>query len=298
MTSAFGGNGPQQHFTLGTSMSRRRLLRLMAGAAIGAVGTGAWADGRREGNHLDVRRTDVFLPHWPQEADGLRIGLISDFHADYRCAVIRTHRSALLLAAQRPDLVFLGGDYVSRETDQAMLPATVAALAPLAHVGRGAYAILGNHDWWGENEELATHLLRQAGFNMLRNASVPIPGVSGAYIVGLDDGWLHRMDVERALRGVPRSARKLVALHEPDFADEIGEGFDLQLSGHSHGGQVRVPGLPALHVPKYARLYPEGLQRAKRHLVYTTRGVGMVGPQVRAFCPPEVTVLTVRVREG
>ena len=84
----------------------------------------------------------------------------------------------------------------------------------------------------------------------------------------------------------------MLLVHEPDYADEAPPGFALQLSGHSHGGQIRVPGLPPLHVPKYSTHYPEGLQQGPHHPVYTTRGVGTTGPPIRLFCPPEVTVLT------
>ena len=83
-------------------------------------------------------------------------------------------------------------------------------------------------------------------------------------------------------------------MHEPDYADEAPPGFALQLSGHSHGGQIRIPGLPAFHCPKYGRHYPEGLRQGPHHPVYTTRGVGTIGPPIRLFCPPEVTVLTLR----
>jgi hypothetical protein len=84
---------------------------------------------------------------------------------------------------------------------------------------------------------------------------------------------------------------KLLLIHEPDYADEAPASFALQFSGHSHGGQVRIPGLAPIIVPKYSRRYPEGLQRARHHMVYTTRGVGMVGPKFRLFCPPEVAVI-------
>ena len=111
-------------------------------------------------------------------------------------------------------------------------------------------------------------------------------------MVGLDDRYAGRQDVARALDSVPPDVCKLLLVHEPDYADEAPAGFALQLSGHSHGGQVRVPGLPPLHVPKYSTHYPEGLQQGPHHPVYTTRGVGTTGLPIRLFCPPEVTVLT------
>ena len=98
----------------------------------------------------------------------------------------------------------------------------------------------------------------------------------------------------QALQGVPETAVKLLLMHEPDYADEAPPGFALQLSGHSHAGQIRIPGLPPLHCPEYGRRYPEGLQQTTHHPVYTTRGIGMIGPQMRFCCPPEVTILTIQ----
>jgi predicted MPP superfamily phosphohydrolase len=93
---------------------------------------------------------------------------------------------------------------------------------------------------------------------------------------------------------VPDSAVELLLVHEPDYADEAPRGFSLQFSGHPHGGQVRIPMLPPIIVPTYSRRYPEGLQQARNHLVYTTRGVGMVGPKFRLFCPPEVGLIRLK----
>lgn len=139
---------------------------------------------------------------------------------------------------------------------------------------------------------MARHL-GEAGMTVLRNQSVPFPTVDGAWIVGLDDVCVDKQDAETALQGVPSDACKILLVHEPDFADQSPPGFALQLSGHSHAGQIRLPGLPPLHCPKFGRHYPEGLEQSEHHPVYTTRGVGMVGPQIRLFCPPEVTLLRV-----
>jgi predicted MPP superfamily phosphohydrolase len=274
-------------------ITRRRVLGALLGAIALPFATVAYGEDY-EADHLTVTRTDVPLAHWPSAANGVRVGQLSDFHVDYDGALIRTRRAVAMMLDERPDVIFVTGDYVSNHYTRRFLEPTIDALAPLAAMGRGAYAIMGNHDWWGGNTRIATRLLRKAGFTVLNNASAPFPGVPGAYIIGLDDAWVGAMRVKKALRGVPPSAPKLVALHEPDFADSIGPGFDLQLSGHSHGGQIRVPGLPVLHAPMYGRRYPEGLQQARHHLVYTTRGIGMIGPQIRTFCPPEVTVLTLR----
>ena len=164
------------------------------------------------------------------------------------------------------------------------------ALAPLAQAGHGVFATLGNHDWAGP--ERVIQELTRVGFSVLRNQSAPLPGVPDIWLVGMDSRSQNAQNPIQALEGVPEAAVKILLMHEPDYADEAPVGFALQLSGHSHGGQIRLPGLPP-HCPKYGRRYPEGLRLAAHHPVYTTRGIGMMGPQMRFCCPPEVTVLTI-----
>ena len=274
-----------------SKISRRKFLGRTVGLTVAALLADQVVCDKDD---LIITKSDVRLARWPHEASGVTVGVLSDFHADYDHAVHRVARAALLLANRKPDIAIVAGDYISSHLTRHFLAPTVNALSPLTTAPGGAYAIMGNHDCWGNNHDLATKLLDRAGFTVLNNRSVPFPGVPEAYIVGLDDAWCHRMNVQKALRDVPVDAVKIVALHEPDFADVIGSGFDLQISGHSHGGQIRIPGLPVLHAPAYGRKYPEGLQKAEHHLVYTTRGIGMIGPQIRTFCPPEVTLLTLK----
>ena len=271
-------------------ITRRRLLvkgfRTIVGLSLAAL-----VEGEREVDAFQVTHVDVPLARWPRGAGTLRIGLISDFHADTKHDVERTGRAARLVMEQKPDLVVLGGDYVTSHFQRRLLPAAIEALYPCAAAPRGAFAIMGNHDHWGNNAQFATAHLAKGGICVLNNRSVPIPGTDGLYLVGVDDPWCRKMDLARAVSGIPEGAVKILAMHEPDFADTIGPGFELQLSGHSHGGQIRIPWLPVLHTPKYGHKYPEGLQRAPHHWVYTTRGVGTVGPPIRLFCPPEITLL-------
>jgi uncharacterized protein len=276
-----------------TEVQSRRTFIKRSLATVAVAGTFGF-EAVTEKDRLVLSRTDVFLPHWPSRANGKTVGILSDFHVDYPEALERTQRAVSMMRVVDPEIVILGGDYVSNHRSKNYLRPAIESFLPLVQPGRHVIAIMGNHDWWGNNVELASEYLRAIGITVLRNNSVSFPGVDGAFIVGLDDGWLCKMDVKKALVNVPADSHKLVLLHEPDFADNIGPGFDLQISGHSHGGQIRLPGLPVLHAPRYGTKYPEGLQQAENHLVYTTRGIGMIGPQIRTFCPPEVTLLTLR----
>lgn len=275
------------------SPARRRFLRTAALGALALSGTALYA-GEAEPEHLEVVQRDVKLTDWPVSAAGLRVGQLSDLHCQSDRAVARTQRAVRLLLDQKPDIVFLTGDFVSSSSHYVL--ACMEALGAVTSVPRGVFAVLGNHDWGGrhpgQRPAYVTRELERIGISVLRNRSVQLPGNPGVWLVGLDPRSMGAHDPERALRHVPQNAVKLLLVHEPDFADEAPPGFALQFSGHSHGGQIRLPGLPPLHCPNYGQHYPEGLQQAKNHPVYTTRGIGMIGPQMRFCCPPEVTVLT------
>ena len=282
------------------SQSRRRFLKTLAVGAVAGIATPTYAH-EYAPEHLVVTRRDVVLPDWPAHTDGLRVGHLGDFHCDTDRAAERTARAAQMLLALKPDVVFLTGDYITYnpdtpgEADFARQAAACAeALAPLTAVPRGVFAVMGNHDQTRTMYGTVSAPLHAAGFHVLMNQSVPLPGAEGIWLVGLKSRSLNTQDPELALKGVPPGTTRLLLVHEPDYADESPEGFIFQGSGHSHAGQIRVPGLPPLVCPRFGRKYPEGLQHTQTHPVYTTRGVGMMGPQMRFCCPPEVTLLTLR----
>ncbi len=261
-------------------------------AAAASLGTAGYAD-EIEPAHPKVARHDIKIDGWPPSAAGLKIGQLSDLHCQDHRSVARTAHAARMLLALQPDIVFLTGDYISSGQDVDWAGASADALSPLKSVPRGVFAILGNHDYAGGHSAEVAGALEAAGFQVLRNQAVPLPGVEGVWLVGLESVCVFAANPVQAMLGVPPEAVKLLLVHEPDYADQAPLGFALQLSGHSHAGQIRLPGLPPLHCPEYGQKYPEGLQQAENHRVYTSRGVGMMGPQMRFCCPPEVTLLTI-----
>ena len=274
------------------SPGRRRFLKAGAAAAVAAVSAPVYG-AEWEPNHPVVTRRDIKVPGWPASAAGLTVGHLSDFHCQNNAAVDRTAHAARLLLAQKPDIVFLTGDYVSYGDGATWVQAAAEALAPLRAAPHGVFCILGNHDYPdGVPPEVAA-VLERTGFQVLLNRAVPFPSVPNTWIIGMESVCAGRHDPIQAMKGVPKNAVKILLVHEPDYADEAPLGIGLQLSGHSHAGQIRLPGLPPLHCPAWGQRYPEGLQQAQNHQVYTTRGVGMMGPQMRFSCPPEITVLRI-----
>ena len=272
-----------------TSPARRRFLRGVAGMAI--VGIPTCAYGHYVGaNDIEVVRTDIHVPNWPRGSAPLRIGFLSDFHCDSEEAVERAGRAADIVMAQSPDLVLLGGDYLTihahRWTDKMALAISSVANAPL-----GAIGVLGNHDWWCGQPAMIASRLTEAGICMISNRSVQVSRHASVFVIGVEDAIVGRDDVAKALVGVPESTVRILLIHEPDVADRMPPGFALQLSGHSHAGQVRIFGQPII-TPEYSYKYKQGLMQTKNHPIYVTRGIGMVQPAIRLDCAPEVSVIT------
>jgi predicted MPP superfamily phosphohydrolase len=274
--------------TLRRRLRRRHVLTAIAAGAAALGADAVWWEPRR----LVVERHTLSFPDLPPELDGLKVVHLSDLHRGVAVGQAEIERAVELANALRPDLVLLTGDYVTLGRHYAA-PCAAALSGLRAPLGR--FAVLGNHDHWASTERVIAEL-QHAGITVLRNQSQPI-GRRGAdlWVVGVDDAFVHRHDPEAALRGVPAPAFKIALVHVPDLADEIARHpVQLQLSGHSHGGQVCLPGIGPLLLPRMGQKYPMGHRRVGRLQLYTSRGVGRIPPAVRLFCPPEVALLTLR----
>jgi predicted MPP superfamily phosphohydrolase len=239
-----------------------------------------------------LERIEVRIPVCVQTPPRLRIGFVADTHLG---SVIRPpdiDRALALLLSAEPDLLLFGGDYVSESPRH--ISEAAAVLGNVAGASRfGALAVLGNHDC-ANGAARMTAELEHRGIRVLRNESALVADDTGElWIAGIDDALLGSPDPERAFASVPSQARALALWHEPDWADEVAQyGTFLQLSGHSHGGQVRLPIAGTVAAPAGGRRFVKGLNVATGMPVYTTRGVGLFRPPVRFRCPPEVTLVT------
>ena len=238
-----------------------------------------------------LERVDIPMP---SDASGpaLRIGFVTDTHIGSVMRARDVDRALELLFTAAPDLLLLGGDYVCESPRFVDEAATVfgpyASSAPL-----GAFAVLGNHDYSNDAARMTRGLERQA-IRVLRNAAAPVCAAAGElWIVGVDDAMLGFPDPAEAFAGVPERAPVIALWHEPDWADAVAPyGAFLQLSGHSHGGQIRLPFVGSIAAPAGGRRFVAGLNMASGMRVYTSRGVGVYRPPIRIRCRPEVTLLT------
>ena len=274
-------------------MSRRRFLRrAIFGAAALLGGRAIWSLAR-ERHSIRIRRIKIRLPLLPRSLEGFTICQLSDLHRGPLVSEEHIRRGAALAMSLRPDLIVLTGDYVSGSASHA--ESCGRALSSLG-APHGVYGVLGNHDYWSRDAARVSRTIAEAGVHILSNESVRIGSTGEAlWLCGLDDVWSGSPDLTAALGEEPDDGFKILLCHEPDFADIAStRKIPLQLSGHSHGGQVRVPGIGALLLPYLGRRYPIGLRQVKDSLmvVYTNVGLGLVFPPVRFNCPPEVTHLT------
>lgn len=241
---------------------------------------------------IEVTRLRLRLPRLAPAFRGYRMVQISDIHMDRWMTRDRLAGVVRLANEQEADLVALTGDYVTHgyRRRHADLVSGLGALR-----GRdGVVGVLGNHDHWS-SADAAREALREAGVVELSNRAHHIRRADAIlHVAGVDDYWTGHARLEDVLGQLPAEGAAILLAHEPDFADVSAPSarFDLQISGHSHGGQVRLPLLGAPVLPPYGQKYPMGLYRVGSMLQYTNRGVGMLSPRVRLNCRPEITVYT------
>jgi predicted MPP superfamily phosphohydrolase len=273
---------------------RGRVRRLAGAAAL--IGAGGLLYAREvEPRRLEVVRLELTLPRLAAAFDGYRIVQIGDLHLDDWSKPERLDRIAEMVNEERPDLVVVTGDFASYSARRLDTGRLVGALRRLS-APDGVLAILGNHDYLTD-VKLIRQCIREAGLTELINEVVTLErGGSELHVAGIDDVMEGRSRLDLVLGELPESGAAVLLAHEPDFADVAAATgrFDLQLSGHSHGGQVRVPLLGRAVLPPFSQRYTRGLHRVGGMLVYTNRGLGTVHARLRFGCRPEITALTLR----
>lgn len=248
-----------------------------------------------EPNWLTVEHVEVPVRDLPFGLKGIKIGFIADLHKGAFVADSDIKKATRVLQQLTPDIILLGGDFVKGKSKYIHSCSKILSKlkAPL-----GVYAVLGNHDYWTDANTIISSL-QDNHIRVLVNESIKLKWKETTfYLVGLDDAWEGHPRLRSMLKTIPREALKILLVHEPDYADRI-KSVDtfipLQLSGHSHGGQVSLPFSGPLYYPYLAEKYPMGLNRVKGsdRWVYTTRGIGVTVP-VRFNCRPEVTLLRLK----
>lgn len=269
---------------------------------------------------VDVERPPGPIAGLPEAWEGEKIVAMGDWQLglwlDNDTAVRRAVEKAI---AEEPAAVLLLGDFVYKATgDQEPIEEMVTYVKPLVEAGIPTYAVLGNHDWAAKtpedtpNAELAREVerrLEETGVTVLRNEAIVLehPDKSGEladplYLVGIGSLYAGEVDIDKAFDSVPQGAPRIVIVHEPDVFERLPEGAaPLTIAGHTHGGQVRIPGLPdwswmALRTDDRVTSdgWIESDYGAPGNRLYVNRGIGFSLAPIRFACPPELTVFTLR----
>jgi len=277
------------YYTSEMAVTRRAVLKGAFATGVGAL-TGTTAYGFFYGRHgLEVTRTTVPVIGLPQALDGLRIGLLTDVHRSRWVSHEDVSRAATALMQERPDLIVLGGDYVTWG-DREYVTASAEALAPLS-APHGVFGILGNHD---DDRDMPA-ALSSRGVTMLRDSRTRISiGGEPVDLVGIRYWTRKSSDIAPLVHGA--SGTVVLLAHDPRRLSEAAAlGIPLVLAGHTHGGQVVLPIIGAVAAQKFPVV--AGIGRRQRTTMFVSRGVGTVYVPVRVNCPPEVAILTLHPDE-
>lgn len=243
-----------------------------------------------EANSLTVEEVKIYLKRLPAELDGFRIVQLSDIHHSPFTSLEHINRTVEIANALAPDMFVLTGDFVSHETEY---------IAPMADAMSnlvsefGSFACLGNHDHWTD-AELVTDLLRGEGIRVLNNEGFRFRARGASFwLAGVDDLMVGKTDVRAAMRGSIETEMKLLLAHNPATVRRAARwSVDLMLSGHTHGGQVKIRDDEKRILPR--RKMSSGLHRRRDTQVYVTRGIGTVVVPYRYQCPPEISLIELR----
>ena len=279
-------------------LTRRSFLKLIGMAvldfsllAIGSAAYGAFV----EPSLFKVETIPLKIPRLSRRFSGLRVAQLSDIHMGGWMNAGRFQRVVDLLIAEKPDVLLITGDFlIGRELDgvskQAVNDLTVGLSSLAAAIP--TFAVLGNHDYWSDAEAIR-RMLKTCGIRDLTNTVFTLSRENdNLHLCGLDDLWEGNPRLDAVLAQLTDDGAAILLAHEPDYADTSAATgrFDLQVSGHSHGGQVVLPFLGPPVLPYLGNKYPSGLYKVGNMFQYTNRGVGMSRLAIRINCPPEITI--------
>ena len=216
----------------------------------------------------------------------LRMAVLGDIHFDPLCEEAYLSAALAQINLLKPDLIVYTGDFV---THSARRLDDLACILSQGQARLGAFATPGNHDHWVGLTGI-TAALEKKGIRFLRNKCVALPGEELVFLSGLDSYWAGHPDPS-VLAATPENSRHILLVHEPDSFSMITDPrVKLQVSGHTHGGQVRLPFYGALVLPHMGRNFAMGLYPGVGRTLYVNRGLGTLHPHIRLNCAPEITV--------
>lgn len=244
--------------------------------------------GLYESDRLTAETPTLVLPRWPDHLAGYRVGVLSDTHVRDRETRVLTKAACHWLVEQNPDMVVLTGDHVAYWKTHAA-EWLEGALDPLKALEGRVLAVPGNHDYCGGPVENLNPVFERLGIRLLRNQAWIQDGIQW---IGVDSAMEAQADPFTPIWEGDPTLPTVVIWHEGDAVDLLPRGFELMISGHSHGGQFTTPWGWAPMTTEMGSKYLRGYFPHAPTPLYVSRGIATTGPPARLFCRPEVTVLT------
>lgn len=282
-------------------LTKRITRRKFLGCSVAAIAGLAVYSAEVSRHEISIVTQDLVIQNLPPAFQGFRVAQISDIHYDEYTEPAFLRRVIHKLNDLQPDMVMLTGDFISfvplpRNFAEYAIRECAKSLEAITCPLR--FAVMGNHDSFLGAPEVKP-ILADHGVPMLVNEHAPIAR-SGQHIwlAGTHDPVTHIPDLDATIPQNP-DAPVLLMCHGPDYADTLvrhprGHLVDAMFSGHTHGGQIRLPFLPPTHLPLGGKKYVEGLFRIGHLQLYVNRGIGAVGLPFRLNCPPEITLFTLK----
>lgn len=281
-------------------IKRRTFLKSTFGTFLTVLGLGSggyFYANRVEPSLLEINNLEIKHPLIPPSFSGVKIVQFSDTHLGFHYSLSQLSKLVEKINSLQPDIIFFTGDLL----DEPNRYEEINKIAPILQQLRapmGKYCIYGNHDHGGYGSEIYRNLMELSNFTVLLNESHLLKQKDGSIIsiLGIDDRMLGKPDLDTAMSMVPEDSFKLLLSHAPDVADDASAyQIHWQLSGHSHGGQVKLPFIGALVIPPFAQNYPEGFYSigdTNPMSLYVNRGIGTTRLPFRFMAKPELTLFT------
>ena len=270
-------------------MNRRRFLKTLGLAGLGTLAATSLVTAK-DTLAFTTTRSSMALPHLTSP---LKLVQLTDLHYGHFVTADWVKRWVTAANAERPDLIVITGDIIDRAVPAAQLE-EIADLLSQLEARLGVYAVLGNHDYFYRSENVSVRGLQRRlearGIRVLVNENQRVR--DDLWLAGMDDLWLGEPNLEQSLRGLPLNTASVLLSHNPDILATVPPNIGLTLSGHTHGGQVRVPGLKTLfNVSNYGERFQQGwVTGFKGATGYVSRGLGVGGLPLRMFCSAELVV--------
>ncbi|MEY2191407.1 metallophosphoesterase [Neobacillus sp. BF23-41] len=284
------------------NQTRRTFLKRTLGSFLTVLGlsSGGYLYANRiEPSLLDIQEHQIKHPLIPNSFDGIKMIQFSDTHLGFQYNLHQFNQLVKKINSLKPDIILFTGDLMDEPNQYTeinkLMPILKKLQAPL-----GKYCIFGNHDHGGYGSDIYRNIMETTDFSVLLNDSAPIKLSDGSiiYLLGIDDAMLGNPNLPLTLKNVPKNSFKILLSHAPDLAETASlYPVQWQLSGHSHGGQIKIPFLGALVTPPFGQIYPEGLYSIGEHnplSLYVNRGIGTTRLPFRFMSKPELTVFTLK----